>query len=177
MILEYKLKEQDFLEFQLFTASKSERINKKKRKGWIMLTLSSIVVACFFFLNENMTMTIYFGVVAIATVLFYPTYFKWRYKKHYKGYIRENYSKRFGELQTLEINEHSLISKDKISEGKINLKEIEQIDETANHFFLKISTGMTLLIPKEEISGLDRLRGQFKELGFTINDEVNWKWK
>lgn len=35
MKIEYKIEEQDFLEFQLFTASKSDRINKKKI--WIFL--------------------------------------------------------------------------------------------------------------------------------------------
>ena len=90
MTLEIKINEQDFLDFQLFTASKSDRINKKKRNGWILLTLGSTVVALFFYLNQNIAMTIYFGLVAIACGLFYPRYFKWRYKKHYKTYIREN---------------------------------------------------------------------------------------
>ena len=36
MTIEYKIEEQDFLDFQLFTASKSDRINKKKRNGWVL---------------------------------------------------------------------------------------------------------------------------------------------
>jgi hypothetical protein len=177
MTLEYKINEQDFLDFQLFTASKSDRINKKKRNGWILLTLGSIVIAFYFFLSENIAMTIYFGLVAIVCGLFYPKYFKWRYKKHYKTYIQENYSKRFGQIEYLEINSDYIFSKDKTGEGKINLSEIERVDETDNHFFLKISTGMSLLIPKSELGNIDKLREKFKEIGLIINDETKWSWK
>lgn len=177
MTLEYKIDEQDFLDFQLFTASKSDRINKKKRNGWILLTAGSIVVACYFYLNENNPMTIYCGVVAVVTGIFYPRYFKCRYKKHYKTYIKENYSKRFGQVETIEINNDSILSKDKTGEGKINLSEIEKIDETDNHFFLKISTGLSLIIPKKELESVNELREKFKNVGLTVQDETNWTWK
>lgn len=177
MILKYKIKEQDFLDFQLFTASKSDRINKKKRNGWILLTVGAIVIAFLFYLKENTTITIYFGFVAVVCGLFYPKYFKWRYKKYYKTYIKENYSKRFGETETLEINDNHILSKDKTGEGKINLSEIEIINETDNHFFLKISIGASLLIPKKELKNVDKLREKFKEIGLAINNETNWNWK
>ena len=177
MKLEFKIDEQDFLDFQVFTASKSKRINKKKRKGWILLTVASIVVAFYFYLNQNNTMTIYFGLVAVASVIFYPKYFKWRYIKHYKTYIKENYSKRFGEVETIEISNDSIFSKYKSGEAKINLSEIEKIDETDKHFFLKVSTGYSLLIPKRELKNADGLREKFKDIGLTVNDERNWTWK
>lgn len=177
MILEYKIEEQDFLDFQLFTASKSDRINKKKRNGWILLTMGSVVMALYFYLNENVAMTIYFGLVAIACGLFYPKYFRWRYKNHYKTYIQENYSKRFGQVETLEINNDWIFSKDKTGEGKINISEIERVDETNNHFFLKISTGLSMLIPKKQLENVDELRENFEEIGLTVNNETNWTWK
>ena len=177
MKLDYKIDEQDFLDFQLFTASKSDRINKKKRNGWILLTAGSIVIALYFYLNGNSTMTIYFGLVALACGLFYPKYFKWRYKNHYKTYIKENYSKRFGQIESLEISSDYIFSKDKTGEGKINLSEIERVDETDNHFFLKISTGLSLLIPKNELVSINELREKFKEIGLSINDETKRTWK
>ena len=121
-------------------------------------------------------MTIYFGLSALAFGLFYPKYFKWRYKIHYKTFIKENYSKRFGQKEFLEINSDHIYSKDKTGEGKINLSEIERVDETCNHFFLKISTGMSLVIPKKELESIDKLRQKFMEIGLTVNDKTNWKW-
>ncbi len=177
MKLEYKIEENDFLDFQLFTASKSERINKKKKNGWLSLTIGAIIVGVYFYLNQNILMAIYFGLVSLACGLFYPKYFKWRYKKHYKAYITENYSKRFGLTEIIEINDDFILSKDKTGEGKIKLAEIEKIDETGNHFFLKVSTGMSLIIPKDRISSPNILRVEFEKLGLKINNERNWKWK
>ena len=121
-------------------------------------------------------MAIYFGIVVIVTGLFYPKYFRWRYKKHYHTYIIENYSKRFGELATLEFNPDSIFSRDKTGEGKLNLSEIEKVDETKSHFFLKVSTGMSLIIPKNKIDNPHKLGMKFRELRLTVNDENNWSW-
>lgn len=177
MTIEYKVSEQDFLDFQLYTASQSERINKKKRNGWILLTVGSIAFAIFFYLQQDIILTIYLALVALACGLFYPKYFIWRYKKHYKVHIKENYSKRFGETEFLEIKEDAIFSKDKTGEGKINVSEIEKVDETNKHFFLKISTGFSLIIPKEGIENVDELRTKFLSLGLAVNDMTNWKWK
>ena len=177
MKLEYKINEQDFLDFQLFTASKSNRINMKKRNGRILLTAGSAAIALYFFVNENIVMSIYFALVAILSGLFYPKYFIWRYKKHYKTYIKENYSKRFGQIETLEINNDWIFSKDKTTEWKINLSEIERIDETDKHFFIKMSTGISLLIPKRELDTIDKLREKFKDIGLSVNNETNLSWK
>ncbi len=177
MKLEYVIEENDFLDFQLFTASKSKRINKKKKNGWLLLTISAIVMGIYFYMNQNMLMTIYFGIVSLTCGLFYPKYFKWRYKKHYKAYINENYSKRFGLIEIIEINDNYILSKDKIGEGKIKLSEIETINETGNHFFLKVSTGMSLIIPKDRINNPNKVRSEFEKLGLKINNELNWKWK
>lgn len=177
MTLEYKIDEQDFLDFQLFTASKSDRINRKKRNGRIFLSVGSIVVAFYFYLNQNRAMAIYFGLVAIAMGVWYPKYFKWRYKKHYEAFIKENYSKRFGQVEMIVINKDSIFSKNKTGEGKINLSEIDKIDETANHFFLKLSTGLSLLIPKKDLQNAKEVRDKFSEIGLPVNDERNWTWK
>ena len=177
MTFEFKLNEQDFLDFQLFTASKSDRINKKKRNGWVYLTIGAILVALFSYLNQNYFLSIYSGLVAIVLGLFYPKYFKWRYKKHYMTHIQEIYSKRFGQIEAIQINDDSILSKDKTGEGRIYLSEIEHIHETDNHFFLKVSTGISLIIPKKELNDTSLLKKKFKDIGLTLIDETNWKWK
>ena len=121
-------------------------------------------------------MAIYFGIVAIFSALFYPRFFKWKYKKHYAAYIKENYAERFGLTETLEINNESLFSKNKTGEGKIHLSEIKKIDETGKHFFLKLSTGVSLLIPKNELTNVNEVRNKFEEFGLKLNNEIHWKW-
>lgn len=178
MTFEYTVEESDYLDFQLYAASTSDRIRKKEMNGRIFLTLGAVVAGLYFFYQQHhIPMAIYCGFFAVATALFYPRYFRWRYKKHYQTHIRELYAKRFGTHCFLEINEDSILAKDKTGEGKLSLSEIEQVNETQNHFFMKVSTGISLIIPKRELTDVSELRNMFKEVGLTVNDETNWTWK
>lgn len=176
MKFEYKIEKDDFVDFQLFTASKSERIHRRKRNTWFFLTLSAVIATVYFYANQNNVMTVYFGVVSVLFGIFYPKYFKWIYKRHYKKHINEYYANRFGQTITLEIADNHIHLKDKTGESKLNLSEIEKVDETNNHFFVKISSGISIIIPKSEIENIDELREKLKSIGLNINDETHWKW-
>lgn len=175
MQIEYKLEADDFLTYQLFTASKSARIKKKKMANWIGTPVSLVLLAVIFYLIEMKPLAIYFGLVALASASFYPMYFKWKYKRHYKGFIKENYAKRIGMVGSLEFQEEVISFHDKTGEAKINLSEIEDVIELLDHFLLKFSTGVSLIIPKREIDTYG-LKEKFKELGLPVRDELNWKW-
>jgi len=177
MKLEFQIDEQDFLDFQLFTASQSDRIKRKMWNGWIFLTLGCGIAAGYFYFKDSIALAIYFGLAAIACELFYPKYFRWKYKKHYKNYIRENYSNRFNKQEYIEINNETIFAKDKVGESAINISEIERIDETEKHFFVKITTGVSLIIPKYKIQNPNEVRAKFESLGFFINKVVNKKWR
>jgi hypothetical protein len=176
MILEFELNERDFLAFQLFTASQSKRINRKKVNGWILITLFFIALAAFFYYEQTNFLALYFGIAAIITGLLYPKYFVWRYKKHYKTYIKENYSYRFGEKVYVEITNLAIYCKDKTGESTINISAVETVDETENHFFVKIKSGGSLIIPKYAIQDLQEVCALFESLGFSVHNVLNtWK--
>ena len=172
--IEYKLEENDFLEFQLFAAEKSELIVKKKRNSWLILSIASLAVTVFYIIEANNSLAIYFGVITVLILLFYPKYINWKYKRHYINHIRENYSARFGEIEQLEFHDDHLFAKDKTGEGTINNSEIVCVDETVNHFFIKVSTGVSLIIPKQELNNQNEIRNEFERLGIMINDYPNW---
>lgn len=176
MQIEFQIIEDDFLNYQLFTASKSERINKKKRNGWIGLTVGSLLLALYFYNIDKTFLSNYFIVVAGLTGFFYPKYFKWRYKKHYTTHIKENYKNRFNETEQLSFTGEYIEAKDKTGEGKIKVSELEEITETSKHFFIKLSTGMSLIIPKREFSDLSQLETQLHQLNIPIRNELDWKW-
>lgn len=178
MKITYNISEQDFLDYQLFAASQSETVRRKKKNGWLWLTVACVVLALYFFLKDDMPMTYYFGSVAIVNAAFYPVYFRWRYKRHYQAHVRNNYAARFGQTETLEITGDDLHYKDKTGEGKIYLKEVTRVDETNKHLFLKLSTGFSLIIPKSELTMTDceTLKTKLKESGTAIVQFPNWKW-
>jgi len=85
-----------------------------------------------------------------------------------KPIFEKNYASRFDELEYLEINNETIFSKDKVGESIINISEIEKIDETERHFFVKISGGVSLIIPKYKIENPNDVHTQFELLGFSV---------
>ena len=96
-------------------------------------------------------------------------------QNHIKS-IRENYEARFDQFESIEISTDFILSKDKAVEMNILISEIDKVEETKNQFFLRISTGHALIIPKQELSNPDNLKTAFKKIGLNINDETNWSW-
>lgn len=176
MKIDYKIEEDDFLEFQLFTASKSEQIVKKMRNGRIISSLITASIGFYFYWTDEMGMAVYLFILALALGLFYPKYLKWRYRKHYVKHIKEHYSNNFGQLTELDITEFGIASKDKTGEGNIKLAEVEEVNETQNHFFIKISNGMSIIIPKNILQDAEGLKAHFVKLGLNINEDYSWKW-
>jgi hypothetical protein len=177
MKLEYTLDADDFLDFQLFTASKSEGIKKKQKRSWRLLTIWAIIVTVYFVVNKDYFLSFYFALVSIVFGMLYPKYFRWKYKKYYKKFIRANYAQRFGKPETLEFKKDSLFSKDIIGEGEVKLSEVVQLDETGNHFFIMMNNGSSFIIPKNKIGNIERLKEEFESRGLTVHNDLNWSWK
>ena len=176
MKFQYKIEAEDFLEFQLYTASKDPIVQKRKLRSWILLPIVFSIMALFSYTSKTYYLAVYFAILAIIIALFYPKYFTWRYKKHYASFIGRNYAKRFGQPAELEITKDYILSKDKVAEGKVKLAEIEYVSETANHFYIKISSGMSFIIPKRALSPSVDLISEFSRIGIAVKDELNWKW-
>ncbi|MBU2020105.1 MAG: YcxB family protein [Bacteroidetes bacterium] len=176
MHIEYTLNEQDYLDFQLYTASKSIRLQKKKLRGWILLPLFSILLATYFYIQNTPGLAIYFGAIAFLAVLFYPKYFNWRHARHYKRFINANYKDRMGLKEKLEITPGYIFSKNITGEGKINITEIDQVTETSTCFFIKIASGSSFIVPKRELENLNQFKSRLKECKLSITEELEWKW-
>ncbi|MEM6684582.1 MAG: YcxB family protein, partial [Bacteroidota bacterium] len=148
MTVTYTLQKEDFLTFQLFTASTSKRIQEKKKNSWLGITVVFLMVAAFFYLERNNFLAIWFGVSAVITGIFYPTYFNWTHMKHYKKYVEEHNINRFGQEENLTIREDVISSQNNLGDGNIKISAITEIAETETHFFLKMISGLSLIIPK-----------------------------
>lgn len=176
MIFEYRLNEDDFLEYQLFTVSKSERMQKKKRNSRVLLTVGASGIAGYFYVNGNIGMTYYFAIIALLTSLFYPKYYKWRYRKHFLNFIRTNYANRFNEVSSIEISKNQIIAKDVSGEGRVGISEVEKVSETINHFFLLLKSGDSLIIPKAQLPNESELKSEFRSRNICIENELEWEW-
>lgn len=181
MKLEYSLEKNDYVTFQLFAASKSCGIIKKRRNNKIILPLIYLGLAIISFLIEGIGLSIIFLIIGLLWFLFYPAYERKKYFKHYDKYIEENYKNKFGKVETLYFEEDYVLYKDYIGEGKLFLSEVEELNEIGKYFFLKFNSGVSLIIPKVKIDNLEQFSQYIKSLVSRLNRkhkiELNWEWK
>jgi hypothetical protein len=181
MTIDYTIDESDFLTHQLFVASKSERIKKKRKRNKIIVPIVYTAIGILFFLQNNLSLTIMFFIIGILWFLIYPIWEKQQYIKHYKGFIKENYKNQVGRSITLEFSKDFIIAKNNSSESKISTTELEDINEIPSIIFIRLKGGQSFILPKNKIANINHTKAQLKELAnyLQIKYEINeqWEWK
>ena len=181
MVLEFSLDENDFLQHQLFVASKSDRIKSKRRKSWMIVSLAVLIVGILFYEQDNKFMVYCFLALLIYTICFYPLYLRSLYKKHFAEFVADAYKNRVGIMTSVSIGDNLIECFDKTGESKINTTELTEISETGEHIYLRLKIGESLIIPKLKIENLVAFRTELLhlsgKLGINYTSELNWKWK
>lgn len=181
MKLTYQLNQNDFLQHQLFVASKSPRIRKNRLKSRLFLSGTMLLLSFLFYARDNHILFYYFLIAAAITFIFYPYYLKWQYKKHYQKFIADTYKNRFGQTANIELTELSIETHDITGESKIYLTEIESVTETSSYFYIHLRTGSNLIIPKSQVDNIlllkDQLHQLCKQLNIPFIEDFKWIWK
>lgn len=176
MKLEYILEEKDFLNYHLFTMSENRQAKK------MMTTSKLVLIGLLLFLGVNsynkgnVEFTFIYIILAILVLFFFNKLYKARLKKHFSKIVKNTYSNRIGEKETMELNSEFIITEDKTGEGKTKISEIEKIDETLNNFFIKLSNGSSFIISKKGIENTEPIKKEWKELNIPIHENMSWKW-
>jgi YcxB-like protein len=181
MKLEYQLDENDYLQHQLYTASKTERIKKQRIKSWIFVSLTFFLISLLFLKNEDKSTFYIFIMVGIITLIFYPYYLRNHYKNHYLKFIKDTYKNRFGKMSIIEFFDEEIVTNDSDSESKVKYSALDEFNEIDGHIFLKLKTSGSFIIPKLKIENLENLKSELKNIAekYNIkqNVELEWKWK
>jgi hypothetical protein len=178
MKINYKLINSDFIAYQLYTSSKSESYQKRRRNNRFIGPIVMILYGLYTIKkDENYIGIIISGILAILWFLFYPLYSKSRYERHFKKHVEENYRNRINKTVEIDFEENFINTKDFTSESKINGTELKELIETQNHFFIKLTTDLSLIVPKHSIENKAEFKKCLTELGAEYVDELNWKWK
>jgi YcxB-like protein len=181
MKLEYCLTENDFLQHQLFLASKSPRIRNKRTKSWLLAMTALLLIGFIFYQAGNITMTYCIAAFALYTAFFYRLYLRSHYKKHYLEFIRDNFKYSFNQTFTMSLMDDHIQTSDKTGESKINHTEIAGITETGHYFYLHMKSGGSFIIPKFTAGFPDDLRNELQKtaqkLHIPFTEDLNWEWK
>jgi hypothetical protein len=181
MTIEFSLDEKDMLAYQLYTASKSKRIQKKRQQVRIIPTLIYFILGLAELYSANYTRVFIFLIVAVLWYFIYPVWEKGYYKRHYEGFVHDKNKGKQKAIVTIQFDNDCIIAKDEGSETKILLREIEEVNEISPLIFIKLKSGPSFILPKNKIVNVDSLKIYLteltKKLGLKYNTELEWEWK
>ena len=178
MKIEYTLKEEDFLEYQLYITSQSKMIQKKRLIARFAVPLMYVLISVgFYFYNNNQNAILICIFLGALWLLIYPFYSKYRYKRFYLNHIKKNYTDKLDHVDALKIgnNNYFYITQQE-KEGKIKTTDAEKLIELKNHFFLQIKTGGAIIIPKNYVLNTETFKQKIADLNIDYLNETDWRW-
>jgi hypothetical protein len=172
----FTLTEKDHIIFQLYEASTNPIKIKSRRKSFFTLLILSLLVICLGYL-KNEAFMIYYGLLCTLIVLcFGNLYLRWRSKRHYIRHVKNYINGESQETVQVEIVNDQIRVIDKVSESFIKISEIILVNEIKEYYFLKLSTGPNLVIPKTVASLNDEVNTMIKKYNIAHVIQLNWKW-
>lgn len=181
MTIQFSIDADDFLTHQLFIASRSTRIQKKRRKSQVILPLIYVTLGLIALVQSSIFLAILFFMVAVLWYFIYPLWERQHYVKHYKEFIAENYKNRLGQMATVDFSDDFILAKDNVSESKVLTKEIEEICEIPSLILIKLTSGPSFVLPKNKIANCDSLQSFLQRLAHRLNIKYEvsetWEWK
>ncbi|MCO6164485.1 hypothetical protein [Flavobacterium sp. NRK F7] len=178
MNLKYKLKENDYLQMQLYFLKESNDLRKIIIKNLIAwFTFFLIIILILYFSNQKLIVVI-FAIASIIVLIVNPIRIKDIYfeklKEESKTYVNKS-----NQLISVEFSDNYIFIDSVKKQTKINISEIEKIIETNQHFFIKFILEV-IIIPKTEIDNQDFLKKELlnltKKLNIELENQLNWKW-
>jgi hypothetical protein len=177
MDLSYELEAEDFLEYQMFQSATTSSLKKRRMMSKVFLSLLYIAVGAYFKFAKDQTSTavIFLG-AGVMWYFLYPAYAKWRYKNHFKQYIKANYHERFGKTSTLSIQSDGIDFNDSTGNGHIKSETLAHLIELKAYYLVTIETGQSLIVPKSAVSNAPEFKKALKDFGVQYHDEQAWVW-
>lgn len=181
MTINYYLDKDDFLNYQLYTASQSERVKKKRLRGRMVLPVIYLLFALLGFSTHRHGMMIGALIVAILWYFLYPLWDRKRYIRHYEQFIEAHRKEREGKKATLTFSDDFIYAVEGEMESKIPATEIEEITEINPNIFIKLKSGQSLILSKNKISEVAALtlflKAFAEQRGINYFLEENWTWR
>ncbi len=179
MIVKVVLQEDDFLTYLLYSASKNKRSRANRRRSWLIIS-GIFFLSAFLFREADGFFTWYFLSAGVISLIFYPLYQRYAYKRHYRKFLLDKLNYRIGKECVIDFQQDIIETKDVTGESKINASELSEINEIGAHYFVRLKTGDALVIPKSAVDGnsfVEDLLAIFQNPEIEVTRELDWRWK
>lgn len=180
MKLKFTLVKSDFLQFQLFQSSCSENVKKRRAKNRKWVPILYLALALILFVQSHIFAALFLILAAVGWWFIYPRYESKRYVNWYSKHLDEHYAGRFNQEVTIDILEDQIEMTDSVGKSTVHLKEVEKILEISTHYFVRLKSGVHIIIPKNQIDSeeLNRfINNMTEERSVPLLQDTDWIWK
>jgi hypothetical protein len=181
MNITFKISQQNYLTFQLYLASKSQSILKKRKRNRLIVPILYCFFAISLLILDSPFLASGFGAFGMLWFFFYPMWEKGKYVKYFTKVIAENHQSKINVDIKVELQNDKIYTASGGSEAKISTKEIIEIVELKDLILIRLDVTQAFVIPKDQINDLPALIEELKELAKRLKvnytEELGWVWK
>ena len=181
MELSYALTHQDYLTCFLYQASQKKQEIRKRKMNRALFSMLYVVIAIYFFLNDNLQAGLFLIFLAFSYYFLYPKYEKARYRKHYAKHIDTNLKEILNQPVTLLLQPKGIRLEDEGSRAEFNWSKCSKMVELPTYFLVYFTEASTLILPKAIVADLPQLhailRHKANDLQIPFIEDLDWNWK
>ncbi len=169
--------QQDHIAFQLYEASTNPLKKKARKRSYYSLIIIVVCLMIISYLGQHTFLFYYAFFCSLLSIFFGQLYLRWRHKRHYVKHVKNNFKDSDTEDATFEIDGEVINIEDRTGESKLKIQEIRKIDETGNHYFIRIGPGPVLIIPKVSPELNTEMKDMISAYKIDTTSHLDWKWK
>lgn len=181
MVLEYRLREEDYINYQLYIASQSKVIKRRRMQIRVVVLLLYIGLGVFILVQNRPALGLLFFVFGLLWFFFYPLQDAKRYVKHYQKAIRERLSAEPDKINRVWIEEEEILVEETGVKSRIELEELSEFVELPTILLARLKGGQSLVIPLNRPDMAEEARSMGAQLAQRLDipytKRLDWKWK
>lgn len=160
MKVNYDLKKEDYIEFNLHHMGKSKTIKRTLFIEQYLIPLIFIITPFVFAKNHsNPPPIMYFMIpcviMYILWTIFFPKYFRYSFKKRIEKLLNEGKNSTMFGPQTLSITDKGIFEFSEMEKSKVDMKAVERVDVTENYIYIYINAVNAYIIPSRAFKTLN----------------------
>lgn len=181
MKLQFQLSEEDFLNFQLFMASQSTAVRKRRAKGKFFMLLIYMALGIWIWSSYGTISGGLFFLVCLPLYFLYAWMDRRQFVQHFRKYIQTQLQDQLKNPVTLDMESAQIRMSYNQNESVIPMADIQVIHEIPTLVILLLQGGQSIIIPRPALTGSQADPAYFKQLAeahqLTYNHQPAWKWK
>ena len=148
MTLDFELNSKDYIDFNVYNLDNSATVKKSLLAARVLLSVIILIVGLSVVKRGNVIGYIYFAVIWLLIMVFFPNGFRLRVKRRLEKILNEGNNAYFLGPWSIKLLEDGIVTINTFSESKTKWEGVEKIIEAEEHIFIYVGIASAFIIPK-----------------------------